>query len=170
MKEELRLEEGRALCMWNDAGWGAMVATGRRDGHFDDRLITATVEMIRRVGTVADADVGHVRAVVACALGLVPLLAHRISRTHSGCRSFLSSSKSSRHAAAEADEEPGAPGVERARRVPSDRRIRCREPVFLVDDLVDTKWTLTEVGVLLRGAGSGPVVPLVLGSSMGRDS
>ncbi len=43
-------------------------------------------------------------------------------------------------------------------------------PVFLVDDLVDTKWTLTEVGVLLRAAGSGPVVPLALGSSMGRDS
>ncbi len=28
LKEELRLEEGRALCMWNDAGWGAMVAYG----------------------------------------------------------------------------------------------------------------------------------------------
>ena len=44
------------------------------------------------------------------------------------------------------------------------------EPLFLIDDLVDSKWTLTEVGVLLRGAGSGAVFPLALGSSMGRDS
>jgi ATP-dependent DNA helicase RecQ len=34
--------------------------------------------------------------------------------------------------------------------------------VFLVDDLVDSRWTLTVVGRLLRRAGSGPVVPLAL--------
>jgi ATP-dependent DNA helicase RecQ len=44
------------------------------------------------------------------------------------------------------------------------------EPVFLVDDLFDSRWTFTEIGVLLREAGSGPVVPLALGSLMGRDS
>jgi ATP-dependent DNA helicase RecQ len=44
------------------------------------------------------------------------------------------------------------------------------EPVFLVDDFIDSKWTITEIGVLLREAGSGPVIPLALGSLMGRDS
>jgi ATP-dependent DNA helicase RecQ len=44
------------------------------------------------------------------------------------------------------------------------------EPLFLVDDMVDSRWTLAEIGALLREAGSGPVYPLVLGSLQGRDS
>jgi ATP-dependent DNA helicase RecQ len=44
------------------------------------------------------------------------------------------------------------------------------EPLFLVDDMVDSRWTLVEIGALLRGHGSGPVYPLVLGSLQGRDS
>ena len=35
-------------------------------------------------------------------------------------------------------------------------------PVLLVDDLVDSRWTLTVAGSLLRGAGSGPVYPFAL--------
>ena len=44
------------------------------------------------------------------------------------------------------------------------------QPVFLVDDMVDSKWTMTEIGTLLRQHGSGPVFPLALGSLQGRDS
>ena len=36
------------------------------------------------------------------------------------------------------------------------------EPCLLVDDLADTRWTLTVAGLVLRIAGSGPVHPLVL--------
>jgi ATP-dependent DNA helicase RecQ len=35
-------------------------------------------------------------------------------------------------------------------------------PVLLVDDLVDSRWTLTVAGALLRDAGSGPVHPFAL--------
>jgi ATP-dependent DNA helicase RecQ len=35
-------------------------------------------------------------------------------------------------------------------------------PVLLVDDLVSTGWTLTEAARLLRAAGAGAVLPLVL--------
>ncbi len=35
-------------------------------------------------------------------------------------------------------------------------------PVLLVDDLCDSRWTLTVVARLLRTAGAGPVLPLVL--------
>ena len=41
-------------------------------------------------------------------------------------------------------------------------------PVLLVDDLVDSRWTLTEIGGLLREAGSGPVYPFALASTAGR--
>jgi ATP-dependent DNA helicase RecQ len=35
-------------------------------------------------------------------------------------------------------------------------------PVLLVDDRSDTGWTLTEAARVLRRAGAGPVLPLVL--------
>jgi ATP-dependent DNA helicase RecQ len=40
-------------------------------------------------------------------------------------------------------------------------------PVLLVDDLVDSGWTLTWAGSLLRGAGSGPVHPFALAETGG---
>ena len=41
-------------------------------------------------------------------------------------------------------------------------------PALLVDDVVDSGWTLTVIAALLRQAGSGPVWPLALTtSSMG---
>jgi ATP-dependent DNA helicase RecQ len=36
-------------------------------------------------------------------------------------------------------------------------------PVLLVDDITDTGWTLTVVGLLLRQAGASAVYPFVLG-------
>ncbi len=38
-------------------------------------------------------------------------------------------------------------------------------PVFLVDDMVDSIWTMTVVAALLRQAGSGPVWPVALAST-----
>lgn len=39
-------------------------------------------------------------------------------------------------------------------------------PVLLVDDIVGSGWTLTVVGVELRDAGGGPVVPFVLAKAV----
>jgi ATP-dependent DNA helicase RecQ len=36
---------------------------------------------------------------------------------------------------------------------------------MLIDDMVDSKWTFTVVGALLRKAGSGPVLPVALCST-----
>jgi ATP-dependent DNA helicase RecQ len=38
-----------------------------------------------------------------------------------------------------------------------------RSPVLLVDDLADSRWTLTVAARALREAGSGPVLPFTLG-------
>ena len=42
-------------------------------------------------------------------------------------------------------------------------------PVILVDDIVDSGWTLTVAGMLLRSQGSGPVHPFALATASGRD-
>ena len=39
-------------------------------------------------------------------------------------------------------------------------------PVLLVDDLADSKWTITVVARALRQAGSGPVHPFVLATAI----
>jgi ATP-dependent DNA helicase RecQ len=52
--------------------------------------------------------------------------------------------------------------------VPDDIRaevIRLAGPVLLVDDLVDTGWTLTVAAKALREAGTVAVLPLALGSA-----
>jgi ATP-dependent DNA helicase RecQ len=42
---------------------------------------------------------------------------------------------------------------------------RAQGPVLLVDDSTDSGWTLAVAARLLRRAGSGPVLPLVLASA-----
>jgi ATP-dependent DNA helicase RecQ len=44
--------------------------------------------------------------------------------------------------------------------------VPAGEPVLVVDDLVDSRWTLTVVGAALLEAGSGPVSPFILAKSV----
>jgi ATP-dependent DNA helicase RecQ len=43
-------------------------------------------------------------------------------------------------------------------------------PVLLVDDIVDSGWTMTVAGELLRLRGSGQVHPFALAMANGRDA
>jgi len=44
------------------------------------------------------------------------------------------------------------------------------EPVLLVDDVVDSRWTFTVLGIALREAGSGSVYPFALADTSGRST
>ncbi|HYU58929.1 MAG TPA: ATP-dependent DNA helicase RecG, partial [Actinomycetota bacterium] len=39
-------------------------------------------------------------------------------------------------------------------------------PVLLIDDIIDSRWTINVIGTLLREAGSGPVFPFVLAEAV----
>ena len=41
------------------------------------------------------------------------------------------------------------------------------EPLLLIDDIVDSRWTLTVIAAELGRAGSGPVHPLALARAQG---
>ena len=46
---EHRAEEGRALCLWSDGGWGRMARVGKqKDRSFADELVDACALMVRR--------------------------------------------------------------------------------------------------------------------------
>jgi ATP-dependent DNA helicase RecQ len=167
LRDGLRLEPGRALCVWNDPGWGKLVADGKHSGHFDDRLISALVEMVvewgpeptptwvtyvpslRNPGLVPDLASRFAKKV---GLPLVPLIQKvRETQPQKGQQNSPHQEMNVRGAFALLGSPVG-------------------EPLFLVDDMVDSRWTLVEIGTLLREHGSGPVYPLALGSLQGRDS
>ena len=41
-------------------------------------------------------------------------------------------------------------------------------PGLLIDDVADSRWTITTIGVALRNAGSGPIYPVALALASGR--
>ena len=168
LPEAQRFEQGRALCAWGDRGWGTLVMSGRHEGTgFDDRLVGAAVDMIHEWAPDPRptwvAFVPSLRHPV-----LVADLARRIGAAldlpvHDVVRKVRDtprqrSMNNSAHQHANVD---GAFEVSGA--VPPG-------PVLLVDDLVDSRWTLTEVAKRLRLAGAEQVFPLALASTMGRDS
>lgn len=53
--------------------------------------------------------------------------------------------------------------------VADPEQIVADEPVLLVDDIVDSRWSLTVCGVKLRRAGAGPVFPVTLAAASLRD-
>jgi len=58
---------------------------------------------------------------------------------------------------------------QQARNIDGSLAVRMKvlppEPVLLVDDMVDSKWTLTIAAYLLTSHGSGPVYPLALAAT-----
>jgi len=163
LTDELQAEKGRALSRWNDTGWGELVAEGKRRGHFDDDLVAATAEMIRSRWRPMPGP-----AWITCVPSrnrpeLVPDFAARL-----GEKLGL----------------PFLPLIEKAKdnepqKLQQNRFHQCRnldgvftvvgkpsaEPVLLVDDVVDSAWTMTVVAALLRRSGSGPVWPLALATA-----
>jgi ATP-dependent DNA helicase RecQ len=166
--DELRLEEGRALSVWGDAGWGRLVRDARlRDGTLDDDLIDAIVALVQRwAPTPTPAWVASVPSLrrpelvrsaarrVAAALGLE----HVDALVKADERPAQVTQQNSAHQQRNVE---GSFTVAAGVAVPPS-------PVLLIDDLVDSGWTLTEVGGVLRRAGAGPVFPLTFASSTGR--
>ena len=164
---EHRLEEGRALTRWGDGGWGRLVRTGKQqDGRFDDRLVAAARDLIRDRW---QPDLGPEWVTFVPSLRrpeLVPDFASRLAQSlglacadvvvkvrHTEPQKTMQNSQQQYRNIWDAFEIRGE--------VPSG-------PVLLVDDMVDSRWTLTVVGSVLRQAGSGPVLPLALADTAGR--
>jgi ATP-dependent DNA helicase RecQ len=159
-----RVEPGKALSQLGDGGWGALVRQGRADGAFSDELVTALARLVRTwkpepkptwvtaVPSLRAPDlVNDFGKRLAAALGLE----FRPAVTK---RRETDPQKLMDNSAQQAANIDGAFTV--AGRIPDG-------PVLLVDDLVDSRWTLTVIGALLREAGSGPVLPLALAQAAG---
>jgi ATP-dependent DNA helicase RecQ len=170
ISEQLRAEEGRALCLWGDDGWGELVRRGKQtDGRFPERLVHAAAEMVREhwqpepppewVTYVPSSRhpllVPDFARRIAAALGL-PFVDCVRKRASTESQRGMENSYQQAHNLSDAFE------VE-------NRRVRSA-PVLLVDDMVGSRWTFTVVTAHLRLAGAGKVFPLALAESGKRDS
>lgn len=159
--------DGRALAVYGDAGWGRLVRDGKyHAGRFDDSLVTACVEMITGRWNPVPPPTWVTAIPSRRHPGLVGAFARRIA------------------------DGLGLPFIDvmAAKLVPEQKLMQnsalqlCNVaasievtgsvdagPVLLVDDIVDSGWTLTYAGHLLREHGAGPVHPLALATAASRD-
>ena len=163
-----QLMEGRALSRWKDGGFGDLVLQGKQIDHqFADELVDAVVAMI------ADWSISESPTWITCIPStksgdLVPHFARRLAAKLG--IPFHSAVTKVRTTAAQKGMENSAhqgANVSGAFNIVGELPLG---PVFLVDDLVDSRWTLTEVGQILQQYGSGNVYPVALASTRWGDS
>jgi ATP-dependent DNA helicase RecQ len=156
---ERQVERGKALCQYGDGGWGERARAQLEAGSVGDDLVDALVALVRAwrpdprpmwvtaVPSLRRPDVvAPLAERVASALGLSyrPVVTKAHERPSQADMS---------NTAQQARNVAGAFAVSGV--VPDG-------PVLLVDDLIDSRWTVATIGALLREAGSGPVLPLAL--------
>jgi ATP-dependent DNA helicase RecQ len=158
---DLRALPGKALCVWGDAGWGSLVRQGKyRDGRFADDLVEACAKLVTewnpqpaREWVTSIPSLRHP--------DLVPDFAQRLATALD--LPYL-------EALTKTDDCPEqknmANSTQQALNIDGSMAIATQTlptgPVLLVDDMVDSGWTLTVGAWLLRSHGSGEVWPLAL--------
>lgn len=160
-------QPGKALCVWGDAGWGGLVRQGKyHDGHFSDDLVAACVKMIQEWNPQPSPTW------VTCVPSLrhpelVPNFAQRLAAAL-GLPFHMVIAKTD----ARPEQKTMANSTQQARNIDGSLALNGQPippgPALLVDDMVDSRWTLTVAAWLLRKSGSGAVWPMAL-SQTGHD-
>ncbi len=165
--KNLRLERGRALSIYNDEGWGEQVRIGKYElGYFSDELVAASVELIKQYWKPQPAPRWVTCVPSLTNPSLVPGFAERLADAL-GLK-FLPILQKVDKRPPQKDMENSHQQVKNVLEAFTVRQRPPASPVLLVDDVIDSGWTLTVVGKLLREAGSGPVFPYVLAKAVSR--
>jgi ATP-dependent DNA helicase RecQ len=165
---EHQAQPGKALCIWGDAGWGNLVRQGKyQDSHLADDLVAACVKMIQ------EWNLQPAPTWVSCVPSLrhpdlVPDFAQRLA---AALRLPFNGTLTKTEARPE--QKTMANSTQQARNIDGSLALKGQSlppgPVLLVDDMVDSRWTLKVSAWLLRQGGSGEVWPLAL-SQTGHDA
>lgn len=166
--EQLRAEEGRALCRWGDAGWGEQVRRGKFSlERYEDELLHGAAEMIRERWKPAPFPEWITCVPSLRHPALVPDLARRLAVELSlpfvNCICKVSET---------APQKEMQNSFQQSRNLAAAFQVTAArvkaQPLLLVDDMVDSRWTFTVIAALLREAGSGPVFPFALAKTLGK--
>lgn len=157
-------QEGRVLCSYGDAGWGKIVKEDKYiNGYFREELVDESVDLIKNRWVKEDeptwvTSVPSLRRPelvrdfaqrVAKKLGL-PYIDAIVKHTETEEQKHMNNSYQ------QVNNVINSLHVE---------RVIKDNPVLLIDDMVDSKWTLTICGARLRESGSGEVYPFAIAST-----
>jgi len=158
---DLRAMEGRVLSLWGDDGWGQLVEAGKYETRrFDDELVRACVDMIHQWNPAPKPEW------VTCIPSLerpdlVPDFARRLANalglTFHACLSKTAANRPQKEMENSFQQARNLDGV-----FAVDPEVIKPRPCLLVDDIVDSRWTMTVATALLRQAGCEAVFPLAL--------
>jgi ATP-dependent DNA helicase RecQ len=157
----LQARSGKALCIWGDAGWGGLVRQGKyQDRRFADELVLACLRLIK------EWNPQPAPAWVTCIPSLrhpdlVPNFARRLSGALNLPFDAVLEKTDNRP-----EQKTMANSTQQARNIDGSLAVSSKAlsnaPVLLVDDMVDSRWTMTVAAWLLCSNGSGFVFPLAL--------
>jgi len=158
---DVQAQPGKALCIWGDAGWGSLVRQGKyRDGHFSDELVGACVRLVREWNPKpAPAWVTSIPSLRHP--DLVPEFVRRLTAALNLPFEAVLEKTDNRP-----EQKTMANSTQQARNIDGSLAITTEYlpdgPVLLIDDMVDSRWTLTVAAWLLRSHGGSEVWPLAL--------
>jgi ATP-dependent DNA helicase RecQ len=168
-----QIESGRAVGRLSDLGWGArlrgLVAPESPDAPIPDEVAAAVVEILKAWAHGEDAWPQRPAAVVAMGSRRHPQLIHSLAGhiAKVGRLPLLGAV----HAAYDGDSGPRGNSAQRVRALHDAFTVASElaaelpglaGPVLLVDDLVDSGWTMALAGRALLQAGAPGVLPLAL--------
>ena len=158
------MQSGKVLCRWGDAGWGNAVLKGKyRERRFSEELVKACVNLVLKWAPQPTPQW------VTCIPArrhpdLVPDFARRLAGELRLPFKMALVKTDDR-----LEQKSMANSIQQARNIDGSLAIAesnlLSGPVLLVDDMVDSKWTLTVAAYLLTSRGTGPVYPLALATT-----
>lgn len=158
--ETLQAQEGKALSLWRDAGWGQLVAHGKyEENRYADELVNACVEMLK------DWKPEPAPEWVTCIPSrnhptLVPDFAMRLAAALSlpfvPCIEKVQANRQQKEMENSYQQARNLDGVFNI----TDQCLKGE--CLLVDDMIDSGWTFTIASALLRQAGCCAVYPMAL--------
>lgn len=162
---ELQAEPGYALCMWGDPGWGRLVKAGKqRDGKFSQALVKAVVDLLRNHWQPNPTPIWVTAVPSRKNPELVPDFARRLAQAlQLPFQPYVQKVRSTKPQKDMQNSFQQARNLDGAFTVALGPHISGA--VLLVDDMVDSGWTLTIIAALLRQTGSGPVYPIALANT-----
>ena len=161
--ENLQAQEGLALSRWRDGIWGDLVAEGKRANAFSGDLIAPMVKMINTL-PIEQKPTWLTYVPSLRHPDLVNNFAHKLAAAlNINCTDTVTmaelrpAQKEMENSYRQSENLDGAFNLDQSQIV--------SEPVFLFDDAIDSRWTLTVVTALLKRQGAGNVYPIALTST-----
>ncbi|HTU87087.1 MAG TPA: RecQ family ATP-dependent DNA helicase [Solirubrobacteraceae bacterium] len=149
--DDARIDPGFALARFGDGGWWPAIERGLQSGEFEDEVIAALDDLVRKAGA------GWVSTIPSASRGdAIERLAGRLSVPHAHLLARVQNRPPQREMANAAQQVANVRGAFRVLAAPPPGTGA------LLDDRRHSGWTLAMVGGQLRRAGAERVVPVAL--------